>query len=226
MEEEKWLLAKMLEHISENKRNLFDEIIQNRTRHITVALENIYQPQNASAVLRTCDCFGVQDVHIIENNNKYETSRDVEVGSTKWLNLIKYNKKENNTLECITALKNKGYKIIATTPHTNDCEISELDITQPTVLLFGTELTGISDIAKENADGFVRLPMYGFTESYNISVSAALALYETTERMRKLAINWKLSEAEQITVKLNWVRKVIKHSAKVEQEILSRKGLD
>jgi len=99
MEDKKWLLEKMLEHISENKRNLFDTIIQNRTRHITVVLENIFQTQNASAVLRSCDCFGVQDIHIIENNNKFETNRDVALGSSKWLNLMRCNKQENNTLD-------------------------------------------------------------------------------------------------------------------------------
>lgn len=223
MNDEKWLLEKMLEHISENKTNLFNEIIENRTRHITVVLENIFQPQNASAVLRSCDCFGVQDVHIIENNNKFETNRDVALGSTKWLDLIRYNKSENNSAECFSSLKKKGYKLIGTTPHENDSMIHELPLDQPVALVFGTELTGLSDVAMKEMDGFVKLPMYGFTESFNISVSVALSLYDTTERMRKMDFDWHLTEEEKITTKLNWVRKVIKHSAKVEKEILARK---
>ena len=223
MENQKWLLEKMLEHISENKANLFNKIIEDRTRHITVVLENIFQPQNASAVLRSCDCFGIQDVHIIENNNKFETNKDVVVGSSKWLNLIRYNKKENNTVECLSTLKKKGYKVIGTTPHKNDCLIHELPLDQPVALVFGTELTGLSDIAMNEMDGFVKLPMYGFTESYNISVSVALSLYDITDRLRKMKIDWRLSEEEKIATKLNWVKQVIKHSAKVEKEILARK---
>lgn len=213
----------MLEHISDHKRNLFDQILENRTRHITVVLENIFQPHNASAVLRSCDCFGVQDIHIIENGNKYETSSGVDMGASKWLTLYKYNQEENNTVAALQALKKKGYKIIATTPHTNDCMIDTLPVDEPFALVFGTELTGLSELAMQQADGFVRLPMYGFTESYNISVSVALSLYETTARLRKSTTSWHLSEQEKLDLKLHWVRQVVKHAEKVEKEILSRK---
>lgn len=217
-----WLLNQMLEHVSDHKRNLFDQVLNQRTRHITVVLENIYQPHNASAVLRSCDCFGIQDVHIVENGNKYETSTGVDMGSSKWLSLYRYNKKENNTVYALESLKEKGYKIIATTPHTRDCLIQDLPIDQPIALMFGTELTGLSELAMDHADGYVRLPMYGFMESYNISVSAALALYETTERLRKSDFDWHLTEKEKEELKLNWVRKVIRFSEKVEQEIIDR----
>jgi len=223
MDKEKWLLEKFYEHISDNKREKFDENVKNRTRHITVVLENLFQPHNAAAVLRSCDCFGVQDVHIIENFNKYEPNKEIDMGSSKWLNTIKYNKTENNTTECIQALKAKGYKIVATTPHTNDCMIEDLPLNQPIALLFGTELTGLTDEALEQADAYVRLPMYGFTESYNISVSVALALFSVTERMRKNeSINWQLPDHEQDLIKLQWAKKVVKHSAKVEKILNER----
>lgn len=217
MDKEKWMLEQFYEHISDNKKQKFDEYVQNRTRHVTVVLENIFQPHNASAVLRSCDCFGIQDMHIIENYNTYTPNREIDMGSSKWLNTIKYNKRDNNTAECIQTLKNKGYKIVATTPHTNDCLIEDLPIDQPTALLFGTELGGLTDEALEMADSYVRLPMYGFTESYNISVSVALALFSVTEKMRKDdSINWKLSEDEMTSIKLDWAKKVVKHSEKVE----------
>ena len=219
------LLNLLLEHVSDNKRQLFEEISADRTRHITVVLENIFQPHNAAAVLRSCDCFGVQDVHIIENENKYEPNKEIDVGSSKWLNLHKYNEKENNTVECIQALKEKGYQVIASTPHTDDCLINELSIDQPTALLFGTEMEGLTPLAMEHADGFVKLPMYGFTESFNISVSVALALFNVTERMRAdTSINWQLSEEEIIDLKLEWVKKVVRKSDKVEQLIRERYG--
>lgn len=223
MNKEKWLLDKFYEHISDNKKEKFDELVQDRTRHVTVVLENIFQPHNAAAVLRSCDCFGIQDIHIIENHNKYEPNKEIDMGSSKWLNTIKYSKTENNTTECIQALKAKGYKIVATTPHTNDSMIDELPLDAPIALMFGTELTGLTDEALEQADAFVRLPMYGFTESYNISVSVALALFSVTERMRKdESIDWKLSEHEQDLIKLQWAKKVVKHSEKVEKILNER----
>jgi len=223
MEKDKWLLKRFYEHISENKKEKFDAIVQDRTRHITVVLENIFQPHNAAAVLRSCDCFGVQDVHVIENSNTYEPNKEIDMGSSKWLNVYRHNQEEENTIACLNELKAKGYKIVATTPHTNDCQIDELPLDQPVALLFGTELTGLTETAMEHADAFVKLPMYGFTESYNISVSVALALFNVTERMRKdESIDWQLSEEEQDAIKLQWAKKVVKHSAKVEKILNER----
>lgn len=223
MNRDQWMLNQFYEHVSENKQSLFEKIILDRTKHITIALENLFQPHNAAAVLRSCDCFGIQDVHIIENENKYEPNKEIDMGSSKWLDLHKYNELEQNTVAAITDLKSKGYQVIATTPHTNDCTIEELDITKPTALLFGTESTGLTQTAMDHADGFVRLPMYGFTESYNISVSVALALFNLTERMRAdESIDWQLPAEDQLRIKLDWVKKVVKHSEKVEKILNGR----
>ena len=142
--------------VTEQKVALFDRILENRTRYITVILEDIYQSQNASAVLRSCDTFGIQDVHIIENNHKYNVNKDIALGSAQWLELKKYNKTENNTLECINNLKSKGYKIIATSPHKNDFSLPSYPLTDKTALIFGSELPGLSKIAMENADGYLK----------------------------------------------------------------------
>ena len=208
--------------ISENKQHLFETIIENRSRHLTVVLENIYQPHNASAVLRSCDLFGVQDVHIIENSNEYTLSDEVAMGSSKWLTLKKYNETENNTIACFDALRKEGYKIVATTPHTNDVLIADLPIDQNTALVFGTELTGLSEVAMENADAFVKIPMYGFTESFNISVSAALSLYQFTENMRKSDVDWTLSEEEKIEIQIAWAMNTIKKSEMIVEDFLSK----
>lgn len=209
--------------ISDNKRNKFDEFIHNRTRYLTVVLENIFQSQNASAVLRTCDCFGIQDVHIIENEHKYEINPDVELGSAKWLNLNYYNEKEHNTLDAINALRNNGYRIIATTPHKNDLLLEDLPIDDKVALLFGTEKDGLSDIAIQNADAYVKIPMYGFTESFNISVSAALSVFNLSERIRKSTINWQLTEEEIVDVKINWASNVLKDSERIKNNYLRAK---
>lgn len=223
MNKEKWLLEKFYEHISDNKQELFDRIIKDRTRHITVVLENLFQPHNAAAVLRSCDCFGVQDVHVIENSNQYAPNKEIDMGSSKWLNINRYNQKEENTIDCINELKRQGYKIVATTPHTDDCGIDELPVDQPIALLFGTEKSGLTAEALEASDAYVKLPMYGFTESYNISVSVALALFNVTERMRKdESIQWQLSEQEQDAIRLQWAKKVVKKSDTVEAILKER----
>lgn len=212
----------MSQFITEHKLELFDKILEERTRHLSVMVENIYQPHNASAVLRTCDCFGVQDVHIVENSNKYEVNPQVALGASKWLTIHKYSGKENNTIDCINQLKEQGYKVYATTPHTNDVNIDELDVSQKTVLMFGTEGDGLSKEAMGNADGFVKIPMYGFTESFNISVSAALCLRDFTERMRKNNIKYQLTEEEKQALKLDWIKKVVKKSELIEQAFLTK----
>ncbi len=218
-------LAKFLsEHVTENRNALFDRVLRERTKYLTVVLEDIYQSHNASAVLRTCDCFGIQDVHIIENRNTYNVNQDVALGSYKWLSLTKYNQEENNTRTAIKALKKKGYRIVATTPHTNDVELYDFDVTKgKAAIVFGTELTGISEIVKEEADEFLRIPMYGFTESFNISVSAALVLQHLAHEIRKCNINWNLTSNQMLDVKLSWLKKAIKSSDLIEREFYSKK---
>ncbi|MCF8304169.1 MAG: RNA methyltransferase [Bacteroidales bacterium] len=206
--------------ITENKQQHFDRVIQYRTRHITVALEDIFQSHNASAVLRSCDCFGVQDVYTIENTNKFEISPDVALGSSKWLNLIRYNQSEHNTLDCINDLKQKGYRLVATTPHQHDYLLDELPLDEKIALFFGAELNGLSDEIEQHADYFVKIPMYGFTESFNISVSAALCLFHLTEKLRYSNIAWQLSKEEKLDVLLMWAQKVVKRSELLRKKFL------
>ncbi len=211
------------EFISERRVGLIDTNINNRTRYITVVLENIFQPQNASAVIRSCDCFGIQDLHVIENTNEYRLNPDVVMGASKWVDLYRYNQTENNTLTAINRLKEKGYRIVATTPHTNDILLPDFDVKKgKAALFFGTELTGLSDIVMDNADEFVKIPMYGFTESFNISVSAALVLNSLSTKIRQENVAWHLSEIEKAELKLEWLKKSIKRGDKLLEEQLKR----
>lgn len=219
LDKKKELLDHLLNFVSDNKINLFEKIIHNRTRFISVVLEDIYQSHNASAVLRTCDCFGIQDVHIIQNTNKFEINPDVALGSAKWLNLYSYSTDEINTKEMYDRLRSQGYRIVATTPHSDDCYLEDLKLDSKIALVFGTEVNGLSDEAVKNADEFVKIPMYGFTESFNISVSAAIILHLLTEKLRKSEQNWKLSEEEIIEIKLNWVKNVVKSSDMIEKRL-------
>jgi tRNA (guanosine-2'-O-)-methyltransferase len=219
-EDKQKLLEYLFDFISENKRSKFEEIIHSRTRYLTVVLENIFQPHNASAVLRSCDCFGVQDVHIIENSNTYEVSKEVALGSSKWLNLIKYNTYEFNTLDAFKQLRLQGYRIVATSPHKKDQMLEDLPLDGKIALVFGTELEGLSPQAMADADEYVKIPMYGFTESFNISVSAALCLFNITERLKKTSINWQLKDEEKLDVMLNWIRQVIKKVDMIEDKFI------
>ena len=207
---------------SENKRALFDRLVQHRTRHVAVVLEDIFQSHNASAVLRSCDCFGVQDVHVVEKNNQFNPAGDVAVGSSKWVDYYRH----GDILSAYGYLRERGYRIVATLPHENDTMIGDLDLSQPVALVFGTELTGLTREAIDHADAYVKIPMYGFTESFNISVCAALSLFSTTERMRRSGdIRWQMTEDEQLTVKLRWAQQTIRDGEQVALRVAISLGL-
>jgi len=202
----------------EKRIKLMDKVLSERTRYITVALENIYQPHNASAVLRSCDCFGIQDVHIIENSYQYELNPHVSLGAAQWLNLHRYNSQENNTPGCIAELKEKGYRIVATTPRLEAVSIHDFDVSKGRfALLFGTEKFGLTPEACDLADEFIRIPMYGFTESFNISVSASLCLFHFTERIRSGNTKWELSDEEKVEIYLDWFRNTSTNSEEIEK---------
>lgn len=221
----KELVNYLSQFISETRRAKFDTVLNFRTRHITIALEDLYQPHNASAVLRSCDIFGIQDIHIVENKNAYTVNKDIALGSPKWLTLHKYRKEENNSLDCIKKLKAQGYRIVATTPHEKDCNLEDLSIDKPLALFFGTELTGISDTVREHADEFVKIPMYGFTESFNISVSAALCLHATKEKLHKSNVDWHLKEEEKDDLLLRWLRNTIPKVDLIEKDYMAKNGI-
>ena len=196
--------------VTERRRNLFDEVLSNRTNHFTVILEDLFEKQNVSAIARTCDIFGIQNLHIIENRYSSYVSNHVARGAQKWININYYNEQEHNTQICIDKLRNEGYQIVATTPHTDSCILQEFDITKKTAFVFGVEKAGVSNLIMNQADGFLKIPMVGFTESLNVSVAAALILNSTTERLRNSNINWQLTKKEKQELKLEWMKKSIK----------------
>ncbi len=213
MEQDPKKLIKYLSgFITERRMELFERILEYRTRYITVVLEDIFQPQNASAVLRSCECFGIQDIHIIENKNEYRINPDVVMGASKWLNLSRYQEKEFNTLDAISGLREKGYRIVATTPGEGSIALEEFDIEKGKfALLFGTELTGLTDIAINQADESIRIPMRGFTDSFNISVSAAIIFHQLTLALYRSDVDWKLKEKEKDELMIHWLNTSIKH---------------
>lgn len=209
------------ELVLERRLELFKKVLSNRTRYITVVLEDIFQAQNASAVLRTCDCLGIQDVHVIESRYSFNINSEVDMSASKWLNIYRYNAPQYTSEQAILNLKEKGYRIVATTPHDNDKFINDFDINKGKfALVFGTELTGLTKGAMSLADEYVKIPMYGFIESYNISVSAALSLYELVHRLKNSKIDYSIPTEEAEIILLAWLKKTVKNCHLVEKRFL------
>lgn len=199
---------------------MFDRIAADRTNYLTVVMENIMKDHNASAVLRTCDCFGIQQLHTIEKGVKYEIQREIARGAGNWVDLKSYHG-ETPVENCFKELKGKGYRIITTSPHAEK-SIHELDLSSPIALVLGTEWHGVSEEAIEASDELVSIPMYGFTESFNVSVSAALMLNVLRHRLSNEDFEWKLNHDEQTAVKINWCEKIVKEGPRVTKEFERR----
>jgi len=218
------LWERMTEHVSPERRKRLEEVVSFRTRFLTVVLEDIYQAQNASAVLRSCECIGVQDVHVIENVNQYQYNPDVVQGSTNWLTLKRWNQHPNNTEDCLQNLKNEGYVIAATSLHDDAVDLRDYDLTKKTALVFGNEKDGISDIVRKNADIFIKIPMFGFTESFNISVSAAICIFQMMNSLRNSDTDWQLPKEERNALLVEWASKNILKSEAVIKRYSEESG--
>ena len=203
---DKDLLEHLEGYLTERRRGLFTKVLAQRTRHFTVAVEDVYQLHNTSAVLRSCDVFGLQDVHVVEAQLGKKMDREIAMGAQKWVDIHRY----NNTQACIDTLKSQGYRIIATTPHEDSQYIHEFDITQKAAFFFGKETEGLSEEVLAQADEFLKIPMVGFTESLNISVSAAITIQHATNTLRNSEIPWKLTEEEILEKRFDWCKKTIK----------------
>ena len=222
----KELILYLSSFVTEERIELFQTKIKERSRHLTVVLEDVFQSRNISAAMRSADCFGLQDVHIIENKNKFISDKTVSLGAGEWLNIIQHNKTKKNTKLCIENLKKQGYQIIATTPHNSDITLNEVDIENNKIaILLGTELTGLSNEALSLADKKMKIETHGFTESLNISVSAAICCQNLSNKMRKSDVNWKIKENEADEIILNWLRNTIKSSEEIEQRFFENSKL-
>ena len=222
----KELISYLSSFVTEERVELFQTKIKERSRHLTVVLEDVFQSRNISAAMRSADCFGLQDVHIIENKNKFISDKTVSLGAGEWLNIIQHNKTKKNTKLCIENLKKQGYQIIATTPHNSDITLNEVDIENNKIaILLGTELTGLSNEALSLADKKMKIETHGFTESLNISVSAAICCQNLSNKMRKSDVNWKIKENEADEIILNWLRNTIKSSEEIEQRFFENSKL-
>ena len=192
--------------INEERRERLQQILGERTRHITVVLEDVYQPQNASAVIRTCECLGIQELHVIENLYEYRLNPAVVQGSSKWIDLVKHNREDkDNTRPCIEGLKQRGYRIVAMDPAPGGKTVDQLDVGEKLALCFGSEEPGLSAGLMDLADDTVRIPIHGFTRSYNLSVSAGITLYALVTALRGSGADWRLDERDATDLYIKWL---------------------
>lgn len=189
------------------RKQKFADVLSRRTRHFAIAIEDVFQMHNTSAVIRSCDVFGIQDVHIIEERFGKQLDKNIAMGAQKWVDVHRYASTQN----CMNELRARGYQVIATTPHNDSCYIDDFDISKKSALFFGTEKEGLSEEVMAQADGYLKIPMAGFTESLNISVSAAIILHTLTGKLKRSDISWQLTEEEILEKRIDWSRKSIKN---------------
>lgn len=216
MNKYKDFLAHLETYLTPERKDKFLKILNNRTYHLTVAVEDVYQLHNTSAVMRSCEVFGIQDLHVIEQRFGKRIDNEIALGAQKWVDIHRH----QNNQSCIDHLREKGYQIIATTPHNDSCLLSEFDISKKSAIFFGTEKLGLSEDIMLQADGFIKIPMVGFTESLNISVSAAIVMQSLSERLRASNINWQLKPEEIIEKRIDWAKKSIKDIDYIEKRYL------
>lgn len=200
------LLTYLEQFISEERKNRFTEVLNQRTNFITVAVEDVYQMHNASAVIRSCESFGIQEAHLIEGKYGKRLDEEIAMGAQKWVDVKRY-KNSNDALETLRA---NGFKIVATSPHANSSLLQDFQIDSKVALFFGTENKGLSDYVLDNADTSLKIPMVGFTESLNISVSAAILLQHLTTTLKQSDIEWRLTPNQKLEKRLDWTKKSIK----------------
>ncbi len=213
------LINKLMDFLTEERKKLLLDKLEKRTRFLTVVVEDVYQPHNASAILRTCDAFGLQDVYVVEKENRFKPNTGVSLGAEKWLNIITFKSPE----EAYKELKRKGYSIAVTVPPGKKFSPSFLPDFKPRgklAVVFGSELEGVSKFFIENADVYLTIPMYGFVESFNVSVSLAIVLYDLVVKCKERS-GFFLTEKEKEETLFYWLSKSIKNFEKIVERVKS-----
>lgn len=201
------LLGYLESYLTEDRKKRFLEVLAQRTKYIIVALEDVYQMHNTSAIIRSCDVFGVQEMHVVEDRFARELDKNIAMGAEKWVDIHRY----DNSGECLDELKKRGYQIVAATPHDDSIPLPDFFPHDRTAVFFGTEKEGLSEEVMQRADGLLKIPMLGFTESLNVSVSAAIILQDLAQKLRESQVDWPLSELEILEKRMDWTKKSIKH---------------
>ena len=198
-------------YLTPERREKIDRVVAARTYSVVPVLEGLYDRGNVSAVLRSAEALGYQAVHIVELSEKFKKAQRVTQGAEKWLDIRSWER----TSDCLEHLRARGYRILAA--HVEDAQpITEISFAEPAALFFGNEREGLTAEVLEDADAHVVVPMAGFTQSYNISVAAALALYHIyQERTQRLGAHGDLSEDERRCLTASYYLRCVAYADKV-----------
>ena len=208
----------LVDFMSEERFATLQRTLSKRTRYMTLLAENMFHPQNASALVRHCEAFGVQDLHTVETLCEFNPNLNIVRGTDKWIDIHRH----ASTAEALSHLRSEGYRIVATSPHRESCTPETFDVTRGKfVVVMGTEKTGISDEVMEASDEFLKIPMCGMVESLNVSACAAIIVYMLSERLRQSVDGWQLSEEEQVRTLYRWCMESVRDA----EAVLERKGL-
>lgn len=204
------------EFLTQERIDVLAGTLAQRTRYMTILTENTFHPQNASALVRHCEAFGLQDLHTVETVCKFNPNVNIVRGTDKWVDIIRH----QDTTEALFSLKSAGYRIVATTPHHKSCTPETFDVTSgPFCLVFGTEHAGVSDEILQSADEYLQIPMCGMVESLNVSASAAILIYMLSQRVRLSDVLWQIDEPSQAEVLFRWTLSSVRDG----ERILDRK---
>ncbi len=222
------LTAYMNTFMREERIDKLHSVLDNRTSHFCVAMEDLFYERNSGAIIRTADGYGIQNIHVIEPKDSFKSkvTNIISKGAEKWVTKTQHDDIRNGAKMCIDELRKQGYQIVATTPHKDGHTIHDFDITKKSAFFLGAEKTGISDIVMEEADDYIAMPIYGFTESYNVSVANGILLHELVNRLRNSDVNWRLSEEEREDLFLDWTMKSINSSNMIADKFMAEKGWD
>ena len=195
----------MLEGRSERLR----EVAAYRTRGLTVLLDGVHDPHNLSAVVRSCDAFGLLDLHVIESQARFRVRSKISQGCEKWLDIHRHAGPEN----AIDTLRASGHELWVADASKDSIPVDQVPFQKRLALVFGNEHRGASAKLREAANGTFHIPMHGFSESFNISVAAAITLaIAARQRERLLGRHGDLSPEEQKALVWNWQKRSVKHA--------------
>ena len=211
------IVAALTPVLSESRLARIEDVLDRRTYRLVPVTEGLYDRGNVSAVMRTAEALGCQAMHVIESLETFHRARRVTQGAQNWMDITRW----ESTEPCIAHLRAKGYRIVATC-FENAQPLDELDVSEPIALFFGNEHSGISEALEHDADVRVKIPMHGFTSSFNISVAAALSLYHLQEKRRRLHGN--VSEMDEETRQLLRASFMLRNVPGAQQIILRAMG--
>lgn len=188
---------------------------------ILPVLEDIYQFRNAAAIVRSVEACGFHKIVALEKENLFNPNLKVTKGADTWVNVERL----PWSLDSLQKIKNRGYRMVAVSPEKNAISLPNFKITEPVSLIFGTEWDGITEEILEFADETLKIPMYGFTKSFNVSVAAAICMYDMKQKLLNSNLNYKLSEEKKLELKIKWAVNSLRSGEEILQNYRQKNNL-